>query len=50
MGQKLKDMTAVAEDRLTREQSDLMFQEVLKAFQVNYLYQIPWRINKLSRD
>lgn len=50
MGQKLPDMTALAEDLLTREQSDLMFHEILKTFQVNYLYKILWRANNLSRD
>ena len=50
MGQKLLDLTAVAEDILTRKQSDLMFHEILKKFQVNYPYKIPWRANNLSRD
>ena len=43
-------MAAVAEDLLVREQSDLMFKEMLKILQVTYPYKIPWRGNNLSRD
>jgi len=50
MGQKLIDMTVVAEDLLIREQSDLIFKEMLKIFQVTYPSTIPWRANNLSRD
>jgi DNA-directed RNA polymerase delta subunit len=50
IGQKLLDMTAVAKNLLTREKSDLIFQEILKAFQVTYPYKIRWRANNLSRD
>jgi hypothetical protein len=50
MGQKLLDMTAEAGDLLTKEQSDLMFREILKTFQGNYPYKIHWRANNPSRD
>jgi hypothetical protein len=50
MGQKLLHMMAVAEYLFTREQSDLMFHDILNTFQVNYPSKIPWQANNLPRE
>jgi hypothetical protein len=49
-GKEITRYGGSGKDVLTTEKSYLMFQDIVKTFQANYPYKIPWRDNNLSRD